>query len=171
MRGFLANVPLFLPGVLLSLMVAILFARPVARSIRSTPAVAFLAILAVGGIVSATLTPGTEAIVRGIPSTGGCETDRVGLIPLSELLRVDDESLNVLLFIPLGIAIGLLPWSRRTAVILGAALLLPFIIELGQALVPALGRGCQTADMADNLTGLAIGLVIGTAAARIRVTM
>jgi glycopeptide antibiotics resistance protein len=85
----------------------------------------------------------------------------MGLIRLHELIRVDDRSLNVLLFIPLGVSLGLLPRSRRTAVLVLAAVLFPFVIETTQLLVPALSRGCESVDVIDNLTGLAIGLAGG----------
>jgi VanZ family protein len=88
------------------------------------------------------------------------------LIPFAELTRINDSSLNVLLFVPLGIAIGLLAWSPRAAAILVAGLLLPFVIEATQAWLPALGRGCQSADVVDNITGLVVGLVIGRLAGR-----
>ena len=45
-----------------------------------------------------------------------------------------------------------------------AAIALPFAIEATQLLVPLLGRGCESADVVDNLIGLAIGLAIGLVA-------
>jgi hypothetical protein len=43
-----------------------------------------------------------------------------------------------------------------------AAIALPFAIETTQMVVPVIERGCQSADVFDNLTGLAVGLAIGT---------
>jgi VanZ family protein len=93
----------------------------------------------------------------------GCDLTRVGLASLEDLSSFNDASLNILLFVPLGAAIGLLPGSRRKAAIAIAAILAPFAIELFQLLVPQLGRGCQSADVVDNLTGLVLGLAAGTA--------
>ena len=45
-----------------------------------------------------------------------------------------------------------------------AAILLPIVIETIQAVVPALGRVCQSGDVVDNWTGLALGLAIGATA-------
>ena len=45
--------------------------------------------------------------------------------------------------------------------------ILPFAIETIQLLATGLGRACQSSDVADNLTGLAIGLVIGVVARRL----
>jgi glycopeptide antibiotics resistance protein len=68
----------------------------------------------------------------------------------------------VVLFLPLGLALGLVPpdrgW-RRSAIALG--LLSPFIVEGTQLLVRTLGRGCEAADIVDNLTGMVLGLVLG----------
>ncbi len=44
------------------------------------------------------------------------------------------------------------------------AIALPVAIETTQLVIPALERGCQSADVFDNLTGLVIGLVLGTLA-------
>jgi glycopeptide antibiotics resistance protein len=110
--------------------------------------------------VSAALTP-----LRGsfnFAAVGGtCDLSRMGLAPLHELLHIDDTSLNILMFIPFGTAVGLLGRSRQMAVLIVVAIALPFVIELTQLLVPALERGCQSADVIDNLTGLALGLVFG----------
>jgi NhaP-type Na+/H+ or K+/H+ antiporter len=53
------------------------------------------------------------------------------------------------------------------AVLVGVAVILPFAIEMIQLLATGLGRACQTSDVADNLTGLAIGLVVGVVARRL----
>ena len=87
----------------------------------------------------------------------------IGLIPLGQLLAIDDRSLNVLLFIPLDLAIGILPWSHPKAFALVLAALLPLGVESAQLLVPALGRACQASDVADNLSGLAAGFIAGLA--------
>jgi hypothetical protein len=44
------------------------------------------------------------------------------------------------------------------------AVLSPFAIETAQLLLPVLGRGCQSADVFDNLTGLVLGGLIGAGA-------
>jgi hypothetical protein len=47
------------------------------------------------------------------------------------------------------------------AALLAAAISLPFVIEAIQRQALVLNRSCQSADVVDNLAGLAIGLVIG----------
>ena len=120
--------------------------------------------LSLGIILSATLTPLRWAIDFGATGSGVCDFSRIGLAPLGELLRFNDTSLNILLFIPLGVTIGLVPMSRRKAAVVAAAMALPFAIETIQLLVPWLDRGCQSADVIDNLTGLIVGLAAGSAA-------
>ena len=70
-------------------------------------------------------------------------------------------SLNVILFVPLGILIALLPRSRATAFAVIGAALLPLAIESIQLAARPLGRACQGADVVDNILGLALGLAVG----------
>ena len=86
----------------------------------------------------------------------------------TEYLRVNDTSLNVLLFIPLGTLIGVLPRSPYRVPILIAAIILPFAIEVLQLVISPLGRACQSADVFDNLLGLTLGLGAGLLVSWIR---
>jgi VanZ like family len=153
--------PWVIPGTLLFMLVGIVVSRPLARSLRTSPFVAWLLVVSAAFIGFATLAP-----LYGVfePSAGGqstCDMSQAYLIPLRELFRPSERSLNVMLFVPLGVGLGLLPRSRRTAVLVAAALASPFLIELTQLLLPILNRGCQANDVLDNLTGLMIGLGIG----------
>lgn len=158
--------PWFLPGTAVSIVVGLIAGRPLARALRTSYWVAWFVVVGFGMVVAATLTP-----LRGSfnPSAigGTCDLSRIGLAPLGDLLRFGDTSLNVALFIPLGAALGLLTRSNRKVVLIVAAIALPFVIETTQLLVPALERGCQSADVFDNLTGLVIGLLIGTGVGRL----
>jgi hypothetical protein len=100
------------------------------------------------------------------PGTGPgyCVLVRFWPASLQELASVSGPSLNVVLFVPLGIALALLPRSRERSIAIAAAVALPFAIETIQYIVPALGRYCDSADVADNLTGLVVGLAIGAVA-------
>ena len=153
--------PWFIPGTAIFAALGVVVARPFGRLLRTRSAVAWALVVGLGIVVSATLTP-----LRGdfdFAAVGGtCDLSRMGLIPLRQLLRIDDPSLNVAMFIPFGVAIGLIGGSRRKAFVVVAAIALPFLIETTQLLVPALERGCQSADVVDNLTGLAVGLAAGT---------
>jgi glycopeptide antibiotics resistance protein len=92
---------------------------------------------------------------------GTCDLRRIGLAPLSEYLKITDVSLNVILFVPLGIAIALLPRSARSMAIRLLAVASPFLIESTQLVLTNLGRTCQSADIFDNLLGLTIGAIVG----------
>jgi hypothetical protein len=115
-------------------------------------------------VLSATITPSRDAIRFGALGSGTCDLGRIGLASWSDLGHLDDTSLNILLLVPLGIAIGLCARSPAKRVILVGALVLPFSIELIQLVAVPLGRECQSADVVDNVTGLLLGLVAGTAA-------
>jgi glycopeptide antibiotics resistance protein len=124
--------------------------------------VAWAILVGFGVIVSATLTPLRGALNFEAVGTGTCDLSRIGLAPVAQLMRLNETSLNVALFIPLGIAIGLVQASGPRAALILASTALPFGIETIQLLAPILDRGCQSADIVDNLTGLLVGLVIGT---------
>ena len=102
---------------------------------------------------------------RGAPPSGiqTCDLSRVGPAPIGVYLHFDDPILNVLMFIPLGLLIGLLDPRQHRRGLLIAAVLLPFAIEATQAVAVPLGRACPGGDVFDNLAGLALGLVIGAA--------
>lgn len=161
MRSFADAVPLFLPCVALSLLIGLVVSRSLGRRLGAGPMLAFLLVASIGLILSATLTPDAGAYegVTGIP--GWCDLSRVGFAPLGTLVRVNQASLNVLLFVPLGMAVGWLPGSRAKAFIVVAGLALPFIIEATQSLVTVLGRGCQSEDVFDNVLGFALGVLVG----------
>lgn len=156
--------PWFAPGLLLTFAVASVAAARASRALLTRSAVAWLLIASIGLIASATLTPSRLALEYGTTSPIACDFSRVTPISPSQFLRFDDPGLNVLLFVPLGIAVGLLPRSRWKTILLLVSLVLSPFVETTQLLVPALDRACQSADVVDNLTGLVIGLVLGATA-------
>ena len=160
--GYRHLLPWFLPGLAVFVVLGLAMARRFAGLLRTHFGVAFALVVGFGIIVSATLTP-----LRGqlnLAAAGGtCDLSRMGPAPIHDLLHIDDTSLNIAMFVPLGIALGLLRRSRRTAALILAAIALPIAIETIQLLVPSIERGCQSADVFDNLTGLAVGLALGIA--------
>ena len=164
-RGDDAALPWLLPGIAVSAVVSVLVGGVVARALETHRAVATLLVFSLGVIVSATLTPhGGDLLLDGATS-GTCDLSRLSLPNLGAFLGLNDTSLNVLLFVPLGVAIALLPRSPRTVVVAIGALLLPLAIETTQLVVPAISRGCESADVIDNLLGLAVGFAAGLALA------
>jgi hypothetical protein len=155
-----AVVPFLLPGIVASVLVSLLVAGAVGRALNVRWGVAWLLVCSFGVILAATLMPHKEAF-DGIQGSGTCDFSRLGLAPLRDLLKGYDAGLNVLIFIPFGVAIAMVPRSRPKAALLVGAVALPFLIETAQLLVPAINRSCQSADVVDNLTGLVIGLAAG----------
>jgi hypothetical protein len=153
--------PWLLPGTLLAVLVGAAISGWGARVLRTRPIVAWVLVASLGIILSATLTPLHGHFLPWTIPPLPCDLSRVGIAPMADLLRPGDTSLNVLLFVPFGVSLGLLPGSRSQALLIVGAVALPFAIELTQLLVPPMGRGCQSADVIDNLTGLVIGLAFG----------
>lgn len=145
----------------IAVVIAIALSSYVARRLQTWRPVAALLMIGFGLVLAATLTPTAEAL-NGAASDGVCRMWRLGFLPLDALLRVNGASLNVLLFIPLGVAVGLLPRARATVPVVIAAVALPFVVEAIQLVVTPLGRQCQIDDIFNNLLGLAIGGVLGS---------
>lgn len=163
--------PWLLPGVAISAAISIAASGVVGRALRVRRLVAGVLVLSLGVILAATLTPQWEALTFGAQGPSSCDFSRISLAPLGQLLSANDSGGNILMFIPFGVAIGLLPRSRRKAAIVAFAIALPFAVETVQLLVPALDRACESADIVDNLTGLAIGLAGGSVAGRLAGTV
>ena len=159
--------PWFGPGLAISVVVSLAASGAVGRALGVHRAVAWVMLLSLGIIMAATLTPRSEALGSGARGSAHCDFSRIGLASWEQLISANEASGNVLMFIPLGAAIGLVPGSRRKAVLVTGAIALPFAIEATQLLVPWLDRACESADVVDNLMGLALGLVAGVVAGRI----
>ena len=160
----MSNVPWFWPGVLVSLVAGTLLAVPVGRTLRIQQVLAGVLLFSVGIIVAATLTPLRGALEMGAVGTGTCDFSRLGLAPFAELRYRNETSLNIVLFVPFGLGISQVTQPRLRGTLLLAAIALPFAIEAVQLAAPVLARGCQSADVIDNLTGLAIGFGLGSIA-------
>ena len=150
----LGETPHVYPVLLLAAVVSALAAPWAARRTGLGWLPAGLLLFSFGAVLAITLTPG----IGGDPSAPiTCQ----GLVPapsLSELWSLTNENgQNVLLFVPLGLFIGLIP---RRNVLVGAAVgaaALPFAIEGIQALLPGLarvvpgvGRGRERAGTGDR---------------------
>ena len=152
------------PAVLLLLLplvavVAMVVGPRVAHVLGAGRAVGVLLVLSVGLILAITLVPMARPGFG--PDQGiACLVPDLGVLVSGTLLRFSDDMLNVVLFIPLGVAIAYLPAARRLPV-LALAALLPWLIEIAQLLLPALNRSCQSEDLTTNLLGLVVGVGLG----------
>lgn len=163
MRTFVANVPLSVVALMCAAIIALFLSPAVADRLGTRRWVALLLLLAMGLVVSATLMP-TAAALDGAASDGRCIYGRAMLPSFARLTSMNVTSLNVLLFIPLGLAIALLPRTRAAGIVLAGAIASPFVIEAVQLSVPALGRNCVLADIVNNLLGLVVGFGLGSVA-------
>lgn len=161
------TLPWLLPGTALAFAASLLASNRVSRWLGVRRSVAWIGLFSLGVILSSTLSPQDPPF--GIPpgAVRTCDATRTWIAPLSEVLRGSDATLNILLFIPLGWAIGTAPWSARKAVVVLGVSALPFAIEVVQLLVTVIRRGCESADVVDNLTGLAVGLLAGVVTTRL----
>lgn len=73
-----------------------------------------------------------------------------------------ESTANILLFVPVSFLAGL-RWRHPVLAIVGASALAA-VVEIAQALVPAIGRACDTSDWITNTIGAVIGglLALGT---------
>ncbi len=155
----------FVPGMAVSLVVSLALCGAVGRALRISRVHGWALIMAFGVVLSATLTPSLDALETGAQGSGTCDLRSLGLT-WWELTHLSDPSLNVLLFLPLGVAIGLCPRSPGKVVVLAIALILPMAIELTQLLIVSLDRECQSADVIPNMLGLVLGIAAGSLARR-----
>lgn len=155
------TLPWFVPGLAITAVIAFAVAGRVARRICTESWIAFVLTMSLGAVLAATLTPVAGQFGDPHLPLGRCDLGRIGPAPLSDYLHLGEAGLNVALFIPLGLAIGLLGRSPATIRLLAAAAALSPAIEGIQSLLPMFGRGCQSADVVDNVLGLGSGFVFG----------
>ena len=148
------------PGILVSMVVAALLSKWAGQKLQVAQPVAWLLMTSIGLVIAATLTP-IGGSGPGARLMHECDLARLGLPSPSDFTSVNDTSLNVALFVPLGIALGLAVRRRSTLLLVAAAVVSPVLIESAQFALPQLNRGCQSADVVDNLLGLALGLGLG----------
>ena len=157
--------PDVLPGIAIALLLALLLCVWTARQLGTSRFTAWLLLANVGVIVAVTLTPNRWVLDAEVAT---CDLSRIGPASIEVYRSSRDPILNVLMLIPLGVLIGQLDRRQHRSLLVVAAAMLPFAIELVQAVVAPLGRACQGGDVFDNLAGLLIGLAIGVVWRRAR---
>jgi hypothetical protein len=153
----------FVPGLVVAIVLGALVGPSAGRRAGLGSAWGIVTTISLFVILATTLSPS-----GGVPDSGlipgTCVVSRIGPAGLDDLVTINEVTLNILLFVPLGAALAWMPRSRAKALAVTGAVALPFAIESIQLLVIPLGRYCDSADIADNLTGLAIGLGLGALA-------
>ncbi len=156
----LLGIPWFWLGVAASILIATFAAGQLGRRLSIGTGLAWFFLMSLGGIASLTLTPGLEAFVE--VHGRGCDLSLAGAPTFDNIRTINETSLNIALFVPLGASIALMSRSPMKPVLAAGVLALPLAIEGFQFAVPAFARQCQGGDIAANLTGLIVGLVIGS---------
>jgi VanZ family protein len=147
-----SSAPWAIPALVATLVISLLLHRRLAKNFHTSPWFVLAFMLCLGSILSVTLTPGDW---NPAPY---CSL-RVVVPRPADLFSMTERSLNIWLFAPLGLLLTLRP--RLGAVFFAAAMLLPFMIEGLQLVVPGIGRSCQVTDIINNLTGLFFGGAVG----------
>jgi VanZ family protein len=158
--------PWVVPGTLVLLAVASVAALVLAERWRTRRWVLAALVMAAGLPLLVTISP-SATLEGAVATSSACALGWPQLPAPGQLTGLSATSLNLVLFAPLGLLLPLLGRASVRRATIGVALGLPFLVEAAQRLVPALGRSCQVDDVALNLTGLLVGLAIGTAVARV----
>ncbi|MGW3076241.1 hypothetical protein [Kitasatospora sp. NPDC001132] len=158
----LGGMPMFWPGLLLSLVPAALLNRPVGRLLRAHWAVGFVLLLGLGGVVVAMLLPDAFRLSEGGVRHCAVEGGR----PRSpyELLHVRHIELKLATYAPVGFAAALAGTRRRAVVALLGAASLPFAVSALHYALPAIGRACDVQDVWDGVQGVVLGAALGLVA-------
>lgn len=156
------SVPWAIPVVVASVVVGVVAGVLLRPRLGPTAWIVAATIVSIGLIVGITLTPNAgfdgQAFIDPRPDPGPWGY----LTAPAYWLHLDSRSLNVALFIPLGLTLALLARGRLRWVVLGIGLAAPWIVEVLQRVLP-FARDSQYIDVADNSTGFVLGFVIGFA--------
>lgn len=149
----LSTILVTVPWLAFAVLVAVIVVAPVAGLAlvarpRTTTALLCAALVIVAGL---TLYP------EGARSaTVSCAVQWPYLAPTAV-----ESTANILLFVPVSFLAGL-RWRHPVVAILGASAL-SAVVEIVQALVPAIGRACDTSDWITNTIGTVIGGLLALA--------
>lgn len=111
-------------------------------------------------VLALTLTPQSNAHLGA--GMKACWMTIQGPIGFSSYGDASQRSLNVLLFVPLGLFTALMP-RRHLAALCLLGLALPAVVEALQYQIPSLARQCAVVDVVDNETGFVLGVATGLA--------
>jgi hypothetical protein len=154
--------PLFWPMLLVLLGFAGALAIPLGRLLAPARPVPVRALFLLGSLAvvgSVTLTP-VRTRMSELLVGADCTLSPGPLPDWTDVAALTETGLNVWLFVPLGLACGLLPRGAQVAVAAAFSAGVPFAIEATQSALPSLGRICSGGDVAANLVGLAAGLAV-----------
>lgn len=155
--GWLSNMSGLLPNLLATVVLAIVVGLIAAPRLRLSRIAAVCWLLCLSAPVALTW---TKADVD--QQQAGCAWS-TGWWELNQFFTDVDIVPNIVLLIPAGAAAAVFPRGPRRWSALLVALMVPLIIEAGQALMPWLHRTCQVGDIGNNALGVLIGFVVAVA--------
>jgi glycopeptide antibiotics resistance protein len=147
----LSTLLISLPWLAFVVLIAVIVLAPVAGMILVTRPRVTGVLLAVTFIMVAALTLYPES---GVQMGISCAVEWPYLAPTAV-----ESTANILLFIPVAFLAGL-RWRRPVAAMIGASAV-SALIELLQAVIPAIGRACDTSDWITNTLGAVLGGILG----------
>lgn len=164
MLRYLSALPFALPAFVVGIVVSAFVARWVGKRIGEHPVRVFLWLASAALVLSATLTPPGHAIGTGV----GVLNSRAWIWAWpspSALFSVNWQSMNLLLFAPLGFSSGLFARHRRVVWFGSLAFLMSALVEIAQFLVTPLGRPqFNSATVLIGWAGISLGLIVGVLA-------
>jgi hypothetical protein len=152
----------FWPVMILAVAVSALLGSTIAGVLRIGRPLATFLLVGIGLVVAATLTPVRAPLGVDLTVLRSCDLGRT-LPTIAQLTTWSEVTLSLAAFLPAGVAIGLLPRSVRSGVVLLGIVALPVAVEVAHFLVPVLARACKSGNAIDGELGLAIGAVVGVA--------
>lgn len=142
--------------LLVVVVVAALLAVPLARLLRSNPLVTGLLVMSLFAVVALSLAPSNT------PQAAAGVCLRPVTLPVGrQILWPSDLTANVLMYLPLGVAVVWLRPRLVRLVAVVAALMVPLVVELAQKEIIAINRQCSLSDIIGNEVGLLVGMAIG----------
>lgn len=156
------TLPWLLPLLAGGTLIAVLACRPFGRLLDAPWWAAFILLEGLAVVIAVTLTPQRNNALALDPFAVVPEAGAEPLVrPPWQWWPIDDRTLNVLILVPVGFAVM---WVGRTLVrrvLIVIALLLPLFVESTQHVLTWLDRDSQWQDVADNTTGVLLGLGLG----------
>jgi len=160
-----SHLPWLLPTFVVGAVLAAVLGGRVGAALAMPRWAATLLVVAVSAIVAVTLTPQRFDVTAPDPLAPlpqiGPDLDAATVPWWGWLLN--DRTLNVALFVPLGLGVALIGRRSPRRVLTAAALLVPLCVEVVQHVTPWLARDSQWQDVLDNTVGVALGLTAGFA--------
>lgn len=161
MSRYFSALPFALPAFVVAVVITAFFTKRLGAKLKERPIIVFLWLASLMLILSATLTPTGHALEMD----EGLLTTRVWTWALpspSALFSINWQSMNLVLFTPIGIASGVFTQWRNITSLTLSAYIVSVLVEMIQYLVMPLGRAqFNSATVIIGWVGITVGVAIG----------